>query len=448
MKLQTMKLRDILPWAFAPLFLCAVYATVMTWEQAGHGTAIFITLTAGVLLFAVRSMLRHGGLCRDAQSSALVLIPFCALILVRLSVFDYITLDYENFLSPWVQFYRENGGFAGLGTAQGNYNVPYLTWLALFSYFPIFDLYLIKLLSLIFDAVLAYFLFKLASLLTDSPGGRVVCFLTAMVLPTVILNGAVWGQCDSIYAAFCAGALYFALREPKTMKLRRNWVRINSIVAYAFAAIALSYKLQAIFVMPVIIPLLIAKKVRLKYLWVFPAVYIISVSPALLAGRGFIDTLTIYISEAGSVGDGLNYNSPSFFALRWNWPNPDMWASLGLVAAAAVCALAAYLAYFNRKRLTTESLMTLACILAVGVPLFLPHMHDRYFVLADVLILPLAIKKVRRIPLVVMTGFASVLGYYAYLRMQWLLTMNYGFYALVIVFAALVAEFVLENRTR
>jgi hypothetical protein len=74
-------------------------------------------------------------------------------------------------------------------------------------------------------------------------------------------------------------------------------------------------------------------------------------------------------------------------------------------------------------------------------------MHDRYFFLADVLLLPLAVAKPRLAPAVALSGFASLLGYYAYLRQQWLLTMNFGFYALTAVLIMLFAALILESRS-
>ena len=62
----------------------------------------------------------------SAVLCALLLIAFMGL---RLAVFDYETLDYQNFLSRWVEFYRQNGGFAALDTPVGNYNIPYLYFL-------------------------------------------------------------------------------------------------------------------------------------------------------------------------------------------------------------------------------------------------------------------------------------------------------------------------------
>ena len=141
---------------------------------------------------------------------ALLLIAFMGL---RLAVLDYETLDYQNFLSRWVEFYRQNGGFAALDTPVGNYNIPYLYFLALFSYFDVSDLHLIKLLSVFFDIILAWSCMLLVGRFTESPVRKGAVFFTAFMWPTVFLNGALWAQCDSSYVAFALLGIWFALED-------------------------------------------------------------------------------------------------------------------------------------------------------------------------------------------------------------------------------------------
>ena len=73
-----------------------------------------------------------------------------------------------------------------------------------------------------------------------------------------MLNSAAWGQCDSIYAAFCLGSLYFLLRG-------RTWW------ACVFFGLALSFKLQAIFFLPALLIVLVVNRQRLLALLAVPA---------------------------------------------------------------------------------------------------------------------------------------------------------------------------------
>ena len=119
-----------------------------------------------------------------------------------------------------------------------------------------------------------------------------------LYLPTVVANGAYWAQCDSIYAFFGIFALYLGLSE-------------KGVGAMISLAACLAFKLQAVFIIPVFFILLLAKKIRWTQLLVFPAAYIVFMLPAVIAGAPLWDTLTLYFSQAGTVGDAMNYNAPA-----------------------------------------------------------------------------------------------------------------------------------------
>ena len=109
--------------------------------------ALMLSVTA---LFALLLLYKEGLLKKPAPVVTALLLTAAAFIL-RALVFDYETLDYQNFLSQWVEFFRQHGGFRALRYPVGNYNIPYLYFMALFSYSSVKDLSLIKLLSTVFD---------------------------------------------------------------------------------------------------------------------------------------------------------------------------------------------------------------------------------------------------------------------------------------------------------
>ena len=67
-----------------------------------------------------------------------------------------------------------------------------------------------------------------------------------------------------------------------------------------------------------------------------------------------------------------------------------------------------------------------ALLFCLGVPFLLPHMHDRYFFVADILTVVLAVSSPVFIPAALCVNFGSLLGYHAYLKMRYLLPMRYG----------------------
>ncbi|NCB74765.1 MAG: conjugal transfer protein TraL [Clostridia bacterium] len=338
---------------------------------------------------------------------------------LRGSQMNYQSGDYNTFLSKWVEYFRVSG-FRGLSESVGNYNVPYLYFLALFSYLPLKDLYLIKLLSVFFDVVLAFGMMKLASVFTRSAPKQLAAYLITLLLPTVIINGAMWGQCDSIYVSLAVVALWLALTDRPKLSM-------------VFMALSFSFKLQAVFIMPVYLVLLFAKKIKLCHFFIFPATYILEILPAVLCGRPFMDTLTLYLHQADSVGSGLNYNSPSFFAMVSGEVNVAALSAVGVSAAFLFVFAILIWAWYKRENLNNAAILGIALLFAAGIPFLLPHMHDRYFFMLDVLSLLPAVIWIGYAPCAVFASFASLLCYYSYFTYSYLLPLRYGSFALIAV---------------
>ena len=348
----------------------------------------------------------------------------CAMALRALCM-EHETLDYQDFLHHWMEYFRSRGGVRALGENVGNYNVPYLYFLALFSYSGIRDLYLIKLLSVVFDVLLAWGALRLARKVSQSDGAALAAFLITLLLPTVVLNGAYWGQCDSIYTAFGVWSLAYALE--------RKPVRAMAALALSFA-----FKLQAVFLIPVFLVLIYAGRVRWRDLPVFPLTYLAVVLPAVALGRPLADTVLLYYNQMDTVGSALNYNSSSVYAfVSGTQTDPETLARAGVIAAFAFLLIIYVLCSIFRERLNDRTLLVCAVLISVGVPFLLPHMHDRYFFPADVLSLILAVCVPALAPAAAAVSFASLLGYHAYLRMRFLLPMRYGAFALLGVIAVL-----------
>lgn len=355
-----------------------------------------------IMIFALALLLLWREKLFESKALFAAAFAFTALALViRASLLDFESGDYLTFLAPWTQFFRDNGGFAALRYSLGNYNPPYMYFLALFSYFDISELYLIKLLSVLFDVLLALACMKLLGLYTGSRAKLLGVFLAVLFLPTVVINGAYWAQCDSIYAFFGIYALYLGLRG-------RGCASMVSLAA------CLAFKLQAVFIIPVFFILLLAKKLRWRQLLVFPAAYIVFMLPALLAGRPFVETMTLYFAQAGTVGDAMNYNAPSLTSMfQWSG-NTESWSTL-LIAAAFALVLASYaVAAVKRRELDDTVFLGFALLLAMGIPYLLPHMHDRYFFISGVLALVLAFRDRRFFPIPLLAELASLHCYYAY----------------------------------
>lgn len=358
-------------------------------------------------------------------------------IIIRISFFTYETPDYLDFLTKWVDFFRQNGGFAALKYSVGNYNIPYLYFIAAFSYLPVKDLYLIKGLSCIFDFLLAYYSMKVAEKCGANSIYTRICFFTVLFLPTVIINSSVWAQCDSIYVALGIAGIYYALDD-------------RPILSMVCFALSFGFKLQAVFVLPVCIILLIFGKYKPEHFLVFPLAYFILISPACLIGRPLLSAITLYFDQLGTVGSAPNYNAPALNALTGG--------SGSIISAVITMLLLFSVTFILRNRLSPRRVLILSCLIVILIPFLLPHMHDRYFFAADIMlvvlfcssngpwIFPLALAAVCQ-------QFASLICYLAYLKTYYIplgsiyLTNNRGSVAIIFALVLVTLYFIHDLRT-
>ncbi len=384
-------------------------------ERAGGDDCFFI-VAAFFSLAALAAALAWME-TRSVDRVLLLLLPVGGAMVLRALCLDHATKDYEDFLSQWYVYFKLNGGFKAVAGSVGDYNVPYLYFMAAISYLNVSDLYLIKLFSILWDIVLAWGCLRLVrSLVRERQGSSapLIAFGAALLLPTVILNGAYWAQCDVIYGALAIHAAALAM-EGKNK---------TSVV---LMAVAFSFKLQAIFVLPLWGVLWLAGKVRFRELWVFPLAYLAVIAPAIALGKPLDDILGIYFRQMEEY-PRLVLNAPSAYQFIPYGTQLDeqLAARFGIIAAGMLVLILLVLGFFLRERLDRKLIMTVAVVLCIGVPFFLPHMHERYFFLADVFTLCWACANVRRIPAAVLAEGASLASYCVYLRLKYNVVLKLG----------------------
>ena len=395
--------------ALAAVWVCMNLEQGTPWDRACVAAAVAVLTAASVCL------LRLEGVRED--SLLVMLLPIGAAMLVRVLCLDHVTLDYEDFLHHWYVYFQENGGFQGIAGSVGDYNMPYLYFMAAISYLSVPDLYLIKLFSILWDVLLAWGCLRLVRSLTRERQGSaapLIAFGAALLLPTVVLNGSYWAQCDVIYGALAIHAAALALEgQNKT--------------SVALMGIAFSFKLQSIFVLPLWGVLWLAGRVKFRELWMFPLAYLATILPAMVLGKPLGDILGIYVTQLGEY-PRLTLNAPSVYQFIPYGVQVDgaLAGKLGIAAAGALVLALLALGFWLGDRLNRETIMAIAVVLCVGVPFFLPHMHERYFFLADVFTLCWACANWRRLPAAVLAGGASLASYCVYLRLKYNCVLNLG----------------------
>jgi len=361
----------------------------------------------------------------------LLVIGISALLIVRGSLFYYDWGDYSWFILPWINEFRSMTFIEGLGTKVGNYNPPYMYILNIIAQTNYSELYLVKSVSMIFDFLLAFFAMKIVSLKTESLNMRVMVFLLVLAIPTVVLNSSMWGQCDSIYSAFAVGSLYFGLKG-------------RSKSAYAFIALAISFKAQAVFLLPMIPVFIFTKKIKYQDCFMLFVVYLATLLPAILAGMPVTTVLLTYVDQANYFSQ-LNMNLPNIWRLV-DHVDYSSFRTAGLYMTGLAVFGLLYFTFINRARLVNNvDFVRLAYLFAIIMPFLLPKMHDRYYFLADVLSVLVFMFDKRRWYVPVVTVLCSYIAY-AYFLMRGIYLIDYRILAisLFVVIIIVLRDYVMS----
>jgi Gpi18-like mannosyltransferase len=318
----------------------------------------------------------------------------------------------------------------------------------------------------LFDGVLVIFTYLILRQKYRHSYAPIIGALVVLFAPTIFINSAAWGQSDATYTAFCLGSLYFLLKE------RPAWACI-------FFGLAISFKLQAIFFLPVLLILPLKRKLPLHYLALIPLVFLLLLLPAFIAGRGIWSLLTIYVGQimtggvgapgqfggsapgggqfptggpgrfqGGGFGGGnsfsgsFTYNAPSFY--QWLPANaPAYWKWIGIILAALFVILVGILIVRSKKQITPAVLLKVALVFALAIPFLLPEMHERYFYLADVLSIIYAFSFPRSWYIAVIMQLCSLLSYAPYLLQRQIVSLSYVAFAVLAITLITFADLVL-----
>jgi Gpi18-like mannosyltransferase len=339
----------------------------------------------------------------------LILLFMTAMALtVRLSLVEWVSGDYSNFLKPWLEQIVDQGGWASLRFQIGDYTPPYVYLLTFLSYFPQTNTqepYLlgVKLISIAFDLVLMVGVYLNAKLWLAKihPLFPAAIAVIALFLPTVIINGSLWGQIDASYTGFSLIAIYFLQKD-------------KPFASSIWYGIAFSFKLQAIFFLPVfIIYFWFNYRHKIHYVLIIPIIYYLFAVPAILAGRSVIEITEVYFLQTQTY-QSLTLNMPNLY--QW-FPN-SRYEDLNQFAIGLFLMLMAVqmlMMLLTKVKLTMQALLLLSYWSLLMANFFLPAMHERYLFAADVLILLVVFQFKTKFYLVIATQAISFFAYLPYI---------------------------------
>lgn len=346
---------------------------------------------------------------------------------------DDVSGDYIAFLEPWYETFQQDG-VAALRQQVGDYNLPYQTWILLMTWLPWKSLYAYKLVSCVFDYLLAVIVSLLVMELkgiqcgsrTDVTATGIIAYGMTLLFPQVWIDSAHWAQCDAIYTFWVVLALFLYIRE--------KWA-----AAFFVLGISLSFKLQAIFIIPFF---LIAWFVThehsfRKFLWMLPGFYLFCM-PAILSGRRWIAPLNVYMDQTTEYS-AIRFNFPSFWGMLFPAGTHENWNRIAVLCTLLILAIGTWSLLHqgsdivrgrvardeaDEKESITEASCSckarrnkqwirLACWCIWTCVLFLPNMHERYAYSLDIcmIVLILTFGQLRDVPVIGLCWLCSLVCY-------------------------------------
>lgn len=390
-------------------------------------SVMILALLVLICLLVLAFLGDHTGFSRDRlEHTAAILIAVLLAFLFRYFFLPYQSGDYGSYLA-WFLDIKHNG-FRAFGSGASNYAPSYLYLLGLSTLLPVSNIIAIKSIPILFDFITAIYVYRIVRQFYPK-NGLVALFslVSFLFLPTVWLNSATWGQCDSIFMSFIVISVYYLITN-------------RIFASMVFYSVAVSLKLQALFVGPLYMVFLFQRVIPLRYFFLIPGVYLLSVIPAWIAGRPLIDLLLIYARQ-GSWSSYLTHSAATFY----QWTN-NSWYFIngGLAFTLGIVLVLAYLFWkgMSGRPVKKERFIEIGLLFSLIVPFFLPMMHERYFYPADVLSLLYAFIRPKRFYVALIVMLSSLFSYGPFLFGVGHVPLPYVSIAMVFVMALVLTDLV------
>lgn len=295
---------------------------------------------------------------------------------LRFLGFPFESVDYEQCLSAWTEQLKEIGTIRALSSYSGDYNYPYVTILYFLTFLPIPSLYSIKLVSVFFDFLEAGLLASAAMYAAAKEkryGTGLIAYALVFCNPLAIMNSGYLAQCESVWTALGLLSFYLVI-----VKERFGWGMFTF-------GMALAFKPQAIFILPILLIFWFYKKQFsiLHLLWVPVAIEILCI-PAIIGGCGWDCAVDQYLHLLGEY-PYLFYYYPNVWTYFQDAPY-YIFGKMAIMFTFITLLLFAVLFVKSGKKYRIQDYVQYAAWTTMTCTMLLPCMHERYNYMAEILL--------------------------------------------------------------
>ncbi len=309
--------------------------------------------------------------------------------------------DMSTYFVPWMTAVQ-NGGLGSLSGEFAGYPPPYIYLMYSASWLVplVGPVAAIKLINLPFIAILSFAIYQIVLVSSGSRRRAATAGALVCVAPTPLVNAFAWGQADCIFTSFLALFVLFAIKRAP-------------VAAAAMFGASLAFKPQGIFLLPLLLYLILAKQMKIWHLVLLPMMYLVMMVPAAIAGRPWLDLVTVYVGPFQELSK-LAIDAANLWRIVGRLELVDYRTGLLIGCAAAGLAGAAIAISALRLQPGPRTIVLVAALSSALMPYLLPKMHDRYFFVADIMTLTVAFVIPRVWVTVPLLQVGSLLSYLPY----------------------------------
>ena len=324
------------------------------------------------------------------------------------------TRDVVAYVFKWMSDI-EAVGFSSFYTIESDYSPLFLFIIGLYTFLPKGEvvtisgmtfnsnwMYYVKSTYFICELLIAIGIYFLIKQITGNKKSAWLGYVIFLCLPVQFFNSAIWGNSDTMYFACFVYALLFLTKQ------KSGW-------CYFFIGVGLGLKLQSVFFLPLIVYLIASQKLKLYKIYALPLGLLATFIPAYLFGAKPIEPFTFWVNQLGGYSK-LTLGCANI----WHLINIKESALSTIQASATLFGLLLIglftaIVFARKIKLNAENLLLVSIFLISIAPMFLPHMHERYFYALDVLIVVYCIVFKKHYFLIILMQLSSGIAYHNYL---------------------------------
>lgn len=304
----------------------------------------------------------------------------------------YEGVDYQNSLLTWYLQLKEGNGLTVLADYRGDYNLPYATILYFLTLIPMEPVISIKLVSILFEYLLAALLMRIVMEAAED-GEKylygILAYGLALCNPLAVINSGYLAQSEGIWAYLALLSFWFILKDKP---VKGMWMM----------GFAIATKLQAVFILPLILILYFQKKKFsiLHLLWIPAAIQALCI-PAIIGGCSFDIAYKLFDHMLGKY-PFLYYYYPNVWTFFQEAPYYQF-GKAAIIFTFAALLLFAILFVKSGEKHTIQDYLEYIVWTTMTCAMLLPCMHERYNYIAEIVLPLCAVKKPKyRLPAILL----------------------------------------------